>query len=209
MNNKRLHRICFFPFIFFLCVTHAFSATLVVPDVYQLIKINGKDVSSNFFSNETTVKLKKGENVLTLQYSELFEDADNDDHVTIKSEPQVVLFTLESGLIDNYFIVAPTLLDDAQARKYAEEPLIEIKYEEQTSGELKSLLLISKGITDFEAGLIFTKMDKLHTKHSKTITNGSQSFEEKRSAEALEQLKSWWNKADKEQRRQFILYTQQ
>jgi len=190
--------------------TNIFAAQLTIPENYQLIKVNGAAGKSNFFSSESIVELKTGHNILILQYSELFEDVDNDDHVTIKSEPQVVLFTVESNTItEKYFVVMPTFLDDTQAREFADQPFIEINFIDKHSGQQKSLKVLSKSLTEFEAGLAFQQIDKLKLQQLETSKDSEIQPAEPLSNEALVQLKRWWSKANEKQKQRFIEYTQQ
>ena len=91
---KRYSILSIVPVSLFITI-NAFAVQLVVPDIYQLIKVNGQAVSSDFFSSDTVVDLKVGRNILVLKYSELFEDDDNDDHDFI-----IIDFTFCHGIYD-------------------------------------------------------------------------------------------------------------
>jgi uncharacterized protein YccT (UPF0319 family) len=197
---------------FFLCsisISHAFAVELIVPDTYKLIKVNGKKTSSNFFSSETVIDLKYGENVLIVQFSDLFENVEDDDHMTIKSEPQVVLFNLNENAIEKYFIVAPTFSDSIEARKFAESPLIEIKYTDEKSGKNMSMSVLNQSLTGFKADIAFKQMVKQDLLTKKMIGNIPKNPKIKSTEDALIKLKSWWDKADKIQQKRFVEYIQQ
>jgi uncharacterized protein YccT (UPF0319 family) len=186
-----------------MSISHTFGAELVVPDVYKLIKVNGKAASSNFFSSETIVELRRGENVLLVQFSELFENIEDDDHITVKSEPQVVLFNLKENSIEKYFIIAPLLFDGIEARKFAESPTIEIAYIDKKSGQKKSIPTLNENLTEFKAGLALKKMAKNNLQPI-DITDEKNMSKDKLSGNALDHLKLWWKKADKAEQKLFI-----
>ena len=197
---------CFFSLLCLMSVSHAFAAELVVPDVYKLIKVNGKAASSNFFSSETIVELKRGENVLLVQFSELFENVEDDDHITVKSEPQVVLFNLKENSIEKYFIIAPFLSDSIEARKFAESPKIVIGYIDKKSGQKKSIPTLNENLTEFKTGLAFKQMAKNNLQPIDIVDekNNKNLSKDKLSENALNHLKLWWNKADKAEKKLFI-----
>lgn len=183
--------------------SHAFAAELVVPDVYKLIKVNGKAASSNFFSRETIVELKGGDNVLVLQFSELFED---DDHITVKSEPQVVLFNVKENSIEKYFIIAPILSDGVKAKKFAESPTIEIAYIDKKSGQKKPIFTLNENLTEFKVGLTFKQIAKNYLQPVDIVDEkaNKKMTKDKLPENALNHLKNWWIKADKAEQKLFI-----
>lgn len=205
---KRYSILSIVPVSLFITI-NAFAVQLVVPDIYQLIKVNGQAVSSDFFSSETVVDLKVGRNIVVLKYSELFEDDDNDDHATIKSDPQIVLFTIATHNINKYSVIAPPIDNDKQARIYAQSPHIRIVSTDKNSGKQRELNLLSKNLTEFEAEIAFQKMEQLemssliNSKHTIESTNNATTIN------ALEKLKLWWAQADEKQKKQFIDFTQQ
>jgi uncharacterized protein YccT (UPF0319 family) len=209
MIYVRLNKFSLFFLLCTISFSHAFAIELVVPDVYKLIKVNGKSASSNFFSSETVIDLKRGENILVVQFSELFDNVEDDDHITIKSDPQVVLFNFKESAIEKYFMVAPTLSDGIQAQKFAESPLIAIKYIDIKSGQIKSISVLNQSLTEFQADVAFKKMANKNLLPKNNFENAPNQSKVKLPADALNKLMSWWNKADNIQKKRFIEYIQQ
>jgi uncharacterized protein YccT (UPF0319 family) len=203
---KRFLILATLPVSLFITI-NAFAVQLSVPDVYQLIKVNDQAVSNNFFSSETLVDLKVGRNILILQYSELFDDDDNDDHATIKSAPQIVLFTITNKGIKKYSIISPQINDEEQARIYAQSPKLKIVFADEVSGKKSEIKLLSKSFTEFEAELAFQKLEQLDIKP--LIETKDNIIGNTTDINALEKLKLWWAQADEQQKKQFIDYTQQ
>jgi len=190
-------------------MTNVFAVQLVVPDVYQLIKVNGESISSNFFSSETVVDLKIGRNTVILRYSELFEDDDNDDHETIKSAPQIVVFTIAKNEINKYSLISPEFDDDEQARLYAQLPKIKIVFTNTRSEKQNELELISKNLTEFSAEVAIHELEQLNIYTSVKPQHISGNLEPAVDINILGKLKHWWAKADEKQKKQFIDFTQQ
>jgi len=189
--------------------SNVFAVQLAVPDIYQLIKVNGKATSSNFFSSETLVDLKLGRNIIVLRYSELFEDDDYDDHATIKSEPQIVLFTIANMKVNNYSFISPNIVDEQQARQYAKAPIMKIEFTDKITGKATEIDLLSKNLTEFEAEVAFQKMEKFNLSNSVNSKHAIDVKENTSSVNALEKLKQWWALADEKQKQQFIDFTEQ
>jgi uncharacterized protein YccT (UPF0319 family) len=191
-------------FFCFITVNNAVAAQLVVPDVYKLIKVNGEKASSDFFSRNTVVDIKRGENILVVQYSELFENYDDDDHVTIKSAPQVILFTLKETIHQKYIMVTPVISDSLSARKFAQSPTIEIKSINENSVQQDAIFVLNQSLTEFEAGLAFEKIAEHQMQLAKMPKNSKKNSDIKKADDALNKLRFWWHKANKEQQKQFI-----
>ncbi|MBA6336107.1 DUF2057 family protein [Colwellia sp. BRX8-7] len=196
-------------FFCFINVNDAVAAQLVVPDVYKLIKVNGEKASSDFFSRNTVVDIKRGENILIVQYSELFENYDDDDHVTIKSAPQVILFTLKETVHQKYIMVTPVISDSLNAREFSQSPTIEIKSLNENSVQQDAIFVLNQSLTEFEAGLAFKKIAEHQKQLAKTPENNKQNSDINKSDDALNKLKFWWHKANKEQQKRFVESIQQ
>ncbi|TWX57675.1 DUF2057 family protein [Colwellia hornerae] len=191
--------------LFFINVCDA-AVQLVVPDVYKLIKVNGEAASNDFFSQNTVVDIKRGENILIVQYSELFENYDDDDHVTIKSASQVIIFTLKETSHQKYIMVTPIIADSLNARKFAQSPTIEIKSLNENSVQQDAIFVLNQSLTEFKAGLAFKKI----AEHSSQLAASSENDRQiKKSNDALNKLKFWWRNADKEQQKQFVEFIEQ
>lgn len=191
-------------FFCFISVNDAVAAQLVVPDVYKLIKVNGETASSDFFSQNTVVDIKRGENILIVQYSELFENYDDDDHVTIKSAPQVILFTLKETPHQKYIMVTPIIANSFNARKFAQSPTIEIKSLNENASQQDAIFVLNQSLTEFEAGLAFKKIAEHQMQLVEMPENNKQNSDSKKPDDALNKLKFWWHKASKKQQKQFI-----
>jgi uncharacterized protein YccT (UPF0319 family) len=220
LNHPLLFVYCTFIFASFFTSFSSHAAKLTIPDVFKVTKINGAEQSTSFFASENTFDVKEGKNIVVVQYSELFEDADNDDHVTIKSEPQMLLFTAEKNT--HYILNNPKLEEDSQARLFAKKPVFSLSTTDNVSIEV-----FSQSTAEFEASRVFEQLEKNQlvlaqsqlAENSKTSVDSNLSrvnensinesnavnrVKVQSSVEALNMLEYWWQKADIEQRKAFM-----
>lgn len=182
-----------------------FANVIYTPEHIKVLSVNGEK-QTNFFNPSHSFELNHGNNYLTLQYNELFEDYDNDDHVTVKSKPFNIRFNHSNK--QPLTLSTPKINDVDSARVYAKSPNVHINDE---SGNMIALTIHSQS-----EYLALNNKDDLvnHEKHktpvdevhSVTIAEKSQQKEKTiaPTTNALTMLNYWWEEADNQQKRAFI-----
>jgi len=176
------------------------AAEFTVPAQFQVLKIDGEKYTGSFFESTTTVNLTNGKHVVLLRYNELFEDADNDDHVKVKSEPFVVIFNMQDKPL---FVVAKEFADERAARQFALSPNVSLKTNNNTTHPSESLLL-----SQFET----RQYQQVVSKHVEVISSEDNKIERSadiqtstaKNSRALDMLLYWWSQASKEDKAAFI-----
>ncbi|MFD2166564.1 DUF2057 family protein [Thalassotalea euphylliae] len=206
--------------ITFLCFSFqmSFAATITFPEVYDVLKVNGQDYSSGFFSKKSDIELTPGRHVVLYRYNELFEDPSNDDHAKIKSEPFVMIVDMSDA---NLTVQSPEILDEMQARKYALKPTLTIMSSNNTpaSFSLSSLRDFEKA--QYQRAIEVARETPLTTAPANdnqipndsntgsALPKDSESGNVSSQSRAYQMLNYWWQQASKEERKAFLHSIQQ
>lgn len=220
-----------YKFVLLLCYFLSFSAysgEVKIADVFYVLKVDGKEFSTNFFASETNLQLSSGKHVILMEYKDIFEGED-DGHTKITSEPFLVILEADNRDI---IINKPLLEDIPAARKFSQNPKLQITDlknklishqvhfldDVKASNEqaLLSNVNLSANITDT------VKIDESHAttqdtlekvekqgnapitkKHSQSKNSGSD-IKHLQEPVALDMLNYWWQQASDEQRNAFI-----
>ena len=81
-----------FSLLLSLASLSTFAAELVLPPEFIVMRVNGEEYSTSIFLSDTKVNLPAGQNVLVLQYAEMFEEDLSDNTITVKSKPFTCCF---------------------------------------------------------------------------------------------------------------------
>lgn len=184
--------------LFYSAVTIA--AKIDIPNTISVLKVDNEPQTFSFFTRATSVELTEGQHVLLLQYKELFENDDEDDHVTIKSEPFVLL--LETEVNSSYVLTHEKFIELEYAREFAKNPQVNIINQHKEKIEI-----FTQNLIDFEARAIFNSMDnKLIEVEEATKATSLQVINNKviENTQAYEMLKYWWQEASQKQKNKFI-----
>lgn len=203
-----MSRFYFFSILFILTSYCTLASELTVPASIKVLKVNGKNYSGSFFESEEKVALKSGRNVLILQYKELFEDYDNDDHTTITSSPFVALFNV--NIDDELLLRHVKIIDEKQAREFAENPAIEL-----ITNNNAHIDVYSEGLEQYQNQLSFEKLSKnIHRSETRSIDQQDSTVlanestisqvENETNVNVLAMLEYWWKQASDEQKAHFI-----
>ena len=194
----------------------SYANEIYIPSSITVLSVNGKVHSLNFFSTSTTLTVESGKNSIVLQYKELFEDDENDDHATIKSKPFIVIFTIEND--DDLVLTHENIIDEERARLFVKQPTVDIY---SSKGDKLNIYL--KDYDLYQAEVMYK-----HTQHqssfAKVVNNNESSMQNNHFVQkanvtngknaggndyALTMLKYWWNQASKDQKEQFQLIISQ
>jgi len=176
--------------------------SIKVPSTISVLKVNGVKFSSPFFPKEQTLSLKPGNNTLILQYEELFEDYENDDHSTVRSAPFIVMFNNKEK--QEVRLSHQLFSDEKLARAFSEQPTVKLlTYDNQ---------LLPVNIQNLESYLaqrasallsIDDKSTLLKIDPPESETTDQYRHQNDPNKHALTMLKYWWAEASKEQRSKF------
>ncbi len=107
-----------------LAQTASQTAHLDVPEIVQIMAIDGQERTGNFFgSRAMTLDLSAGEHVLSVRYTQLFQ-LGADDHDIIKSKPLAIRFTADAGKTYQLTVNPPKRYE--AAKEFAKQPDIRL-----------------------------------------------------------------------------------
>lgn len=195
------------------------KAELSYPDTLSLIKVDNKSYTWSFW-DDPIVELSEGRHVIILKYKELFDNPESDDHVTIKSEPFVLLFTAEEG--QSYHLEHEVLSEESEARVFAQNPTLVLKNKDNQVVDI-----FTQDLVAFEARAIFNSVENASTMKPANVlpkalpvaapdnaaANLPQSPQALNQAtlkkaevnqQAYDMLTYWWKQASMEQKALFI-----
>ncbi|MDO6426914.1 DUF2057 family protein [Thalassotalea sp. 1_MG-2023] len=194
----------------YLVSVHAIASEVKIPANIKVLQVNDTQFTANFFDRSTSHAIKIGLNELHLQFKELVEDVENDDHSTIYSEPFVVIFTLKTA--KELTLLVPEFNSEAQVRAYAKKPNILLV--DRTQRNINHTLYDVKDYTSRQSNQFdLTKENKSarlinqqHEKLPQTVTerNYSDSIHQFTDKMPLNMLHYWWHKASTEQKVEFL-----
>lgn len=114
------------------------TVTIDVPEIIQILSIDGKEQNSTFFgTRQHKQSLPAGEHVLSVRYSQLF-NLNADEHDIIKSKPLAIRFIAEAGKSYQLVTNAPKRYD--AAKEFAKNP--DIRLLDNMTGTSQSAVII-------------------------------------------------------------------
>lgn len=212
-------------FVFLLFSDFSSANILTVPEWFEVLKVDGKTYSSDFFSTTQLIEMNDGKHVLLLKYKELFDDPENDDHTTIKSEPFLVMFSMQGQPLK---VASKVNKDESEARVFAESPLVKLIDQNGKERQSTTMLLADFEQKQFQSALLNQAIDTPSLAKSEiTNKNDSQQVVSKTSTKPIDTAKKqpvksesklqepvsspaydmliyWWKQADEQQKNAFM-----
>nr|WP_274054984.1 DUF2057 family protein [Thalassomonas haliotis] len=170
-----------------------FAGNLQLPKEITVVSINGQPYQDAFFASDTSIPLTQGQQLLVLEYKDIFENYEDDDHTKITSEPYVVIFT--AGEQDELILKLPKIADEEQARNFANKFNVTL-----LDGANREHPAFIQDLMKYKAGLM-TNHPLLKPRVTDPVKPAPGQDEN-----ALIQLKYWWQLAGEKQKRQFMHY---
>ncbi|PTQ89299.1 DUF2057 domain-containing protein [Agitococcus lubricus] len=168
------------------------KATLDVPDMIQVLSIDGQEQSSFFGTRAMKLSLDAGEHVISVRYNQLFQ-LGSDDHDIVKSKPMVLRFTAQAN--GQYqLITTPPKRYDA-AKEFAKQP--DIKLIDKVSGTSQHAILIKSYA---EASLVDSIGKAFQGENDSPTTSASNS------SANLQLLQDIWQRASAAERQAFAAW---
>lgn len=197
-------RVIFF-FMSYLISLFTIASTLTVPAPFEVLKVDGKAYSADFFASTQQIYLSSGQHVIELRYKELFDDFDHDDHTIIKSEPFVVVFTMSTEAL---YLIAQKNKDESSAKAFAENPVINLVDSNEVNIPSRVMLLDQfehlqmLSVSEIDLGKKEINSN-LQASNSATEHSNAQEPVNKHSR-ALDMLMYWWQQASVQEQHAFI-----
>ena len=144
--------LLFFPFI-------SCGASLQIPAEITVLSVNGQQYQNSLFSSEIKIPLIAGRQLLVLEYKDIFDNYDEDDHTKVTSEPFVIIFT--SSSTDALFLRLPDINDEASARDFVEHLNVSLSDSENRVQDvfIQDLMKYKQELM-FESGIDMAKNEK-------------------------------------------------
>lgn len=189
-----------------LFFTSCFSkaATLEVPEQFEVLKINGVDQGTSFFTKASSLELTTGRQIIQLRYKELFEDYDNDDHTTVTSPPFILVVQQEGKPL---FIQPVNVSSLSEAKKFAQRPFVNVIDEAGNVMQSESILLEAFQANQYQQlAQQPLEVQPLPQQQQPTVSTTAAAQSKQVTPKALEMLHYWWQQASKESQQSFVKY---
>lgn len=219
----------FRPWMSILCLGTAplWSDQLILPEAFNILKVNGQKHNVSLLSKERKVELEAGPQRILLQYVD-FYDIDHDDHEKVVSKPFLLKFKHEGGGNITTDFVRPEFLKIA--RLFASNPEIKLvdangkripaelaapretgktqtMIAKKQNTELKDRSKINEEphLKQAKDGPLKNRPHKAEMKAlKKKRQENKQSAQTLDSRSPLEQLEHWWTKASFDEKQSFL-----
>lgn len=143
-----LRLLVLIPSLMIMVSAFAADISLQIPEHFELLSINGKDVKGNFAQRARHYTLNAGETLLELRYNDIQEASVGDSHTIFRSNPVGVRFSAEAN--HNYALKAPRPESEQQAAIFTKSPQLSI-IDAATSTAVPQQYLNS---VDFKKGIL-------------------------------------------------------
>lgn len=190
-------------FFFLTCLSlTTYAVELVIPEEFVVIRVNGEEYSASLLSSETLVDLNVGQNVLVLKYAEMFDDDTEDHHITIKSKPFILLFSVaqSTNLVFSY----PKQSDSEVARQYASNPTVDI-----VDSKGNKLAIINQSLANYNDTIMKETITRRQQIVRKSLEDNDKGQFIKTGPQTTEMLKYWWQQASEKEQNEFLEYLEE
>jgi len=169
------------------------TVTVDVPEIIQVLSIDGKEQNSTFFgTRQHKQSISTGEHVLSVRYSQLF-NLTADEHDILKSKPLAIRFVAEAG--KSYQLVANAPKRYEAAKEFAKNP--DIRLVDNSTGKSESAVIVKSYA---EASLVDTigKAFQNSTEETNSVTSTK--------TNNYQLLQEIWLKASPQERQAFAAW---
>ncbi|WNC70830.1 DUF2057 domain-containing protein [Thalassotalea psychrophila] len=192
-------KFLFLPLCFLITSFSALAAKLVVPEEFIVVRLNGEQYSTSFFSSTTELFLGTGQNVLVLKYSELFDDDTEDHHITVKSKPFILLFSV--GKEDKLKFSFPKQNDVESAKNYAKSPIVSLI---KPNGS--AVPIIAQSLTTYNDTVMKETLSRRQEIVKRSLNENDKGQFTQTGPQNLLMLKYWWQQASEQERKEFLSF---
>ena len=181
-------------FLFILISNPAFAkTTLSIPDAFNVLSVNGFNYSKPLLAKESLLNLQAGENKIAIEYEVIFKSANKNDFEIIKSKVFIIKSYLQAN--KGYQLQYLKQLNSKAAKIYIHNPIVKLVGDDGKKTK-HTQFFPSLSSTGF-----INKNTKRNFKQNESILLISKN---KKMSVNERQLRYWWNKASKEEKKSFL-----
>ena len=182
------------------------AAQLIVPEAFDVLSVNGVEQGMSLMRKKA-IALQPGQNVIVLEYDEIFDSEINDSHDSIRSQPYALVFTI--GANQDLRLHSPGIKSREQAESYAKAPTFRVETlsgprVEYQAFPAKDLSLATSQPLTTVAPPVTTPPPGKTPRMPYVTESSSNSTNNPAQPDALQLLQFWWSQATPEQRQQFL-----
>lgn len=183
------------------------AAQLIVPEAYDVLSVNGVEQGMSLMRKKE-IALQPGQNVIVLEYDEIFDSEINDSHDSIRSQPYALVFTISAN--QDLRLHSPGIKSREQAESYAKAPTFRVetlsgpRVEYQAFPAKDLSLAINQPPTTVAPPVTTPPPGKTPRMPYVTEPSSNNTATPPAQPDALQMLQFWWSQATPEQRQQFL-----
>lgn len=178
-------------------ISQATAAELIVPEEFEVVRLNGEEYSAPFFSSATELYLPAGQNVLVLRYKELFDDDTEDHHITVKSKPFILLFSV--GKEEKLKFSYPKQTDGEGAQQFAKAPSVRLV---KSNGS--AVPIITQSLATYNDTVMKETLSRRQAIVKQNLSEDDKGQFNQTGPQSLPMLKYWWQQASEKEQKQFL-----
>ena len=188
------------------------AATLIVPEAFDVLSVNGLEQSVFSLAKEKHLKLKQGRNIVVLEYDEIFDSQLNDSHESVRPAPYALIFDVSKESILR--LQTPNTPNLDAAERYAKAPEFSVEDEQK-----QAITIVAKPAKDLTYASVLDANSEASTSASQAPSispvegamlasankqNAAHTNAELAKPDALNMLLYWWTMANEQERKAFL-----
>ncbi|MCU7838277.1 MAG: DUF2057 domain-containing protein [Candidatus Thiodiazotropha sp. (ex Lucinoma borealis)] len=187
---------CILMLLLGLFVVPIHAAKLIIPDAFEFLAVDGKDIEHSLLAHTNTVMLNGGAHKIALYYKDVVMDYDLGYEGVVKSKPFIVTLIAQPGVT---YRLQPDEIAYQDKQAYARSPVINIQSDKTRVKVESGIERLVQQPSRWANETVLTK--KPEERQSTTMTGLSHQHN---LDESGEKLKYWWLQADKKTRQDFM-----
>ena len=189
--------------LFILCITllacsQLLAASISIPRDFELLALDGKEITSALFNNKKALKLEGGEHKIAVQYKKVLRDDIGDGSTIVFSDPIIIHLQVIAGT-DYQLNTSKKIKSASQGKAFVKDPDIKVI---ASDGKLAifSVQLVdsnNRGVLGNMADN--TTVDSMSVAIQQTEQSGLSQGEQL----PMQMLHHWWQQADLATKQEF------
>ncbi|MCU7918761.1 MAG: DUF2057 domain-containing protein [Candidatus Thiodiazotropha sp. (ex Epidulcina cf. delphinae)] len=176
------------------------AARLVIPDIFELLAVDGKQTERSFLAHIDTVELSEGVHKIALRYMDVVMDPDLGYETVVNSPPFIITLNTKAG---ETYKLEPAREAYRDREAFVRNPLVRIRNEADNQN-----LAIAIDKPEEQLGRWVRETSMTPKPADRQSMAGQAENAEKPELQAVskagEKLKYWWLRADKKTRQAFM-----
>ena len=178
------------------------AAQLTIPDVFEFLALDGKEIGSSFLSHRERLELTEGKHKIALRYKDVVIDPDLGYESVINSKPFIVTLQVKQGVS---YRLEPEKSAFRDRHAFAKNPVVTLSSE---AGKQPVAVKTGKPESRQEKWVRDTALKNNKPDQPPVLpeTIASRQPEQPKvgKEDVGERLRYWWSQADKETRQEFM-----